>query len=149
MKRFFLVLLSVLLTLLTGCSYLYETDVIQISSQGPLALSRIDTFGSTVAPAPADTSNAPPVSNPAQSSSTEPLADSNTPATNSPDTTTPPMVVEQLILSLNTKKIHCFDSCSYAKKIKPENKKIVSVEDEALLLVEGYTVCSWCAKKRG
>lgn len=126
MKKLAVILLCLCLT---GCTYLGRTDAIRISSPADLAISKIETFGET------------PVTTPDESSDV-----GETATTDAPDT---PAVVDHLILSLNTKKIHYFEECSYAKKIKAENRKTVSTQDEELLLTEGYTVCSYCAKHRG
>ena len=121
MKKLAVILLCLCLT---GCTYLGRTDAIRISSPADLAISQIETFGES------------PITTPDESSEEG-------------TTTDPPAVVDHLILSLNTKKIHYFEECSYAKKIKAENRKNVNTQDEELLLTEGYTVCSYCAKHRG
>ncbi len=53
----------------------------------------------------------------------------------------------QLILNTNSKKIHFFESCSYAGKIKAENRQIVSSDSLESLLSSGYSICSWCEKQ--
>ena len=114
MKRITIITLCFLLVLttLTGCTYFGHTDAIRISSPAQLAISRIETFGQTQSPTPERTTT-----DPSGVVTTPPLSSSNItsdditpppPATNSPHTTSPIMTVEHLILSLNTKKIHCF-----------------------------------------
>lgn len=131
MKR----LLPILLCLcLTGCSYLGATEEILISSPYELTLATIETFTST------------PETTPSAS-----VTDDNgneVPATT--EVTEPPMPeITILIISKTTKKIHYYEACSYAASISDKNRAIASVEHEEGLLKEGYTVCSWCAKKRG
>ncbi len=131
MKR---LLLFLLCFCLTGCTYLGATEEILISSPYALTLSTIETF----ATAPETT---PPAS------VTDEDAD-ELPVTTV--VTEPPMPeVTILILSTSTKKIHYYEACSYAANIMDKNRKTASVEHEDDLIQEGYTVCSWCAKKRG
>ena len=132
MKKLAIIFLCLILT---GCTYLGHTDSIRISSPHDLAISRIETFGEA------------PLTTP-EGASIQGTTTSDTP--NQPDAPASTTAeVKHLILSLKTKKIHYFDDCSYAKKLKPENRKVVDTEDEALLLIEGYTVCSFCAKHKG
>lgn len=141
MKRLLFLLLCLSLT---GCSYLGATEDI-IIRPAELSVSRIETFPETLVTSPGTTE----------------MKGSEHPDSSQPDSTTPdgiqtevpttdaPVVVKQLILSLSTKKIHYFDTCSYAKRIKAENRKVVSPDDENTLIKQGYTVCSWCEKHRG
>lgn len=144
MKRFTIILLCHLLIILTGCTYLGTTEDILISSPTDLSVGTIETFPETPITSPNNTTSSgidqPPVSAPDLSNpeGTQTLL----------PTTTAPIAVRQLILSLNTKKIHYFDTCSYAKKIKDENRKVVSASDEDTLIEQGYTVCSYCAKHK-
>ena len=133
MKKLSIIFLCLILT---GCTYLGDTDSIRISSPHDLAISRIETFGET------------PLTTPQETSGEGTTVSTETP--NQPDSPAGTTAeVKHLILSLKTKKIHYFDDCSYAKKLKPVNRKVVDTEDEALLLIEGYTVCSFCAKHKG
>ncbi len=149
MKKLAIIFLCLILT---GCTYLGRTDAIRISSPNELAISRIETFGEVPLTTPEGVTTTAATTLGSEVTATPTVTEDHpappdTPAsTTASITTTAPVVAKQLILSLNTKKIHYFDTCSYAKKIKPENRKVVDGKDEALLLIEGYTVCSWCAK---
>lgn len=52
-----------------------------------------------------------------------------------------------MVLNKSSKKVHYFDSCSYAGNIKEENRSTAPYETLASLLENGYSVCSWCEKQ--
>ena len=104
-----------------------------ISSPYELTVSTIETFGSVPSTTPAAV-----------------VTDGNGETVETTVVTEPPMPeVTTLILSKSTKKIHYYEACSYAANIMDKNRATASAEHEDELIAEGYTVCSWCAKKRG
>lgn len=130
MKRIILIAMCLLLT---SCSYLGATEEILISSPYELTLATIETFASTPETTP--------------SAFVTDDAGGQVPVTTV--VTEPPMPeVTMLIISKSTKKIHYYEACSYAANISDKNRATASVEHEDELIKEGYTVCSWCAKKR-
>lgn len=131
MKRLLLILLSLVLT---GCTYLGATEDILISSPDDIEISNFvpndyTTTSSTFTSDPTDSDK--------PESTTETI-----PVTTAPQVT-------HLILNTSSKKIHYFDNCSYANRMDPKNKKVVDLSSEKSLLAEKYTICSWCANKRG
>lgn len=135
MKRLTIIPLCFLLIILTGCTYFGATEDILISSPAELSVSRIETFDKIhlTTPAPETTTSS--------NHSEEP--------TNTVPSTNVPAPITTLTLNTSSKKIHYFDTCSYAKRIDEKNRKTASAEDETDLVGMGYTVCSWCAKNRG
>ncbi|MBQ8288386.1 MAG: hypothetical protein IJX76_06400, partial [Clostridia bacterium] len=108
-------------------------EEILISSPYELTISTIETFATAPATTPAAT-----------------VTDENGETVETTVVTEPPMPeIKTLILSTSTKKIHYYEACSYAASIMDKNRKTASVEHEDELIKEGYTVCSWCEKKRG
>ena len=131
MKRLVLILLCLQLT---GCTYLGATEDILISSPDEIEISEYQTNSPT--PNVSDTPSVP-IESTTTTSQTE----------IDPVTTAP--VIKHLILNTSSKKIHYFDNCSYANRMDSKNRKIVDTSAEKSLLAEEYTVCSWCASKRG
>ncbi len=131
MKR---LLLFLLCFCLTGCSYLGATEEILISSPYELSITKLETFGPI-----------PESSDPVESEtdgSGQPIVPSGT-------TAAPTVEITYIMISKTGEKIHYFADCSHAKRIKEENRVVYSVDKEDALLKEGYSVCSWCAEKRG
>ncbi|MGM9647551.1 MAG: hypothetical protein ACI3YH_05425 [Eubacteriales bacterium] len=130
-------LLVALCLLLTSCSYFGATEEILISSPYELTVKTIETYRTV------------PTTTPTAATTDESGSPAETTTGTAATTEAPMPEVTELILSKSTKKIHYYDFCSYAAKIKDQNRATASVEHEDQLLAEGYTVCSWCAKKRG
>lgn len=57
------------------------------------------------------------------------------------------VVVSSLILNKSSKKIHFYDTCSYAARMNDENRSTAPYEQYTSLISSGYTVCSWCEKQ--
>ena len=131
MKR---LLLFLLCFCLTGCTYLGATEDILISSPEDIEINQFDPNDYTTT----SSEISPDLPNPDTSATTS----ESIPLTTVPEVT-------HLILNTSSKKIHYFDNCSYANRMDPKNKKIVDLSNEKALLAEDYTVCSWCANKRG
>lgn len=132
MKR---LLLFLLCFCLTGCTYLGATEDILIGSPDDIVISSFDPDDY----APANTT----VTNSTVSTDD---SESTTTAT-APESTMPE--VTHLILNISSKKIHYFDNCSYANRMDEKNRKVMPLSAEKSLLAEDYTICSWCANKRG
>ena len=129
MKR---LLLFLLCFCLTGCTYIGATEEILISSPYELSVSTIETFGVTTVTTSSET---------VTDESGEPIG-----TTDDPDSPMPE--ITELIISKTTKKIHYYEACSYAASISDKNRLIAFPSQEDDLKKEGYTVCSWCNKKR-
>lgn len=132
MKR---LLLFLLCFCLTGCTYLGATEDILISSPNEIQVSSYDLNDHK----------------PIVTSSSNEITDI---VTDQPDTTTQPsaettvLKSTHLILNTSSKKIHYYESCSYANRMNEKNRKVMPLSAESSLLTEDYTVCSWCAGKR-
>ena len=129
MKRLILILLCLSLT---SCAYIGATEEILISSPYALSVSTIETFDQVTDETPSDT-NAEE-----SGASAETTAD--------PDEQTPE--ITQLIISKTTKKIHYYETCSYAASISDKNRQFAFLSQEEELKQNGYTVCSWCEKHK-
>lgn len=116
MKRSLILLLILSLTL-NSCAYIGATEDILIGSASTGEPNNSSSLGSVT-----------------ESSQITTTTDNRIP------------VGDTLTLNTNSKKIHYFDSCSYAKRMNEENKATVSYDELTSLLADGYTVCSWCEK---
>ncbi len=127
MKRLLLIILCILLT---SCNYIGATEDIIIRAPDSLPVNTVETFVQSTQTQPTLTATDEngqiiPV--------TDPVVDPNG---------------EQLILNTSSKKIHYFSECSYAGKIMDKNLDVVPALREAVLIANGYTVCSWCNKHK-
>ena len=129
MKR---LLLLILCLSLTSCTYIGATEEILISSPYELSVSTIETFGVTTV-----------------TTSTAPVTDENgNPIVTTGDSSSQMPEISELIISKSTKKIHYYEACSYAAGISDKNRATAFPSQEAELKKEGYTVCSWCERKK-
>lgn len=121
-----------------GATYRLETNT---ASNDPYKV-----FSEEAEPTSDETSSTENSSSDAETSSAQTAAIENTSSVSTTSPAKPQGKVRSYVINTSSKKIH-YSDCSYAERIKDENKLVLNITEDELksnYLSNGYTFCSKC-----
>lgn len=105
-----------------------------------------EVFSEETEPTSDEASSTESLSSDSETSSTQKAATENTSSVDTTSPAKPQGKVRSYVINTSSKKIH-YSDCSYATRIKDENKLVLNITEDELksnYLSNGYTFCSKC-----